>query len=286
LSLGSTLSQPPVLELLTHADVVLAVGTELGETDTLLFDAKPTLNGQLIRIDIDPEQLYRNAAPTIAIVADSKLALAALAEAVKDDTPLDNAAKVTALRTELQALINPTQNVHQRVIEAIRSVAADTIIIGDQNQPVYSGNLTDEPTTTRAWYNSSTGYGTLGYALPAAFGAKIGQPNRPVVGLIGDGGLQFTLPEFATAVEIGLNVPIVVWNNQCYGEIKKYMTDRNITTIGVDIYTPDLLMIARGYGCHAERAHSLEHLKELIAAAHVANRPTVIEINETEALTW
>ena len=286
LSLGSTLSQPPVLELLTHADVVLAVGTELGETDTLLFDAKPTLNGQLIRIDIDPEQLYRNAAPTIAIVADSKLALTALAEAVKDAAPLDNTAKVATLRTELQALINPIQNVHQRVIEAIRSVAADTIIIGDQNQPVYSGNLTDEPTTTRAWYNSSTGYGTLGYALPAAFGAKIGQPYRPVVGLIGDGGLQFTLPEFATAVEIGLNVPIVVWNNQCYGEIKKYMTDRNITTIGVDIYTPDLLMIARGYGCNAERAHSLEHLKELIAAAHIANRPTVIEINETEALAW
>ena len=107
-----------------------------------------------------------------------------------------------------------------------------------------------------------------------------------MVGLIGDGGLQFTLPEFASAVEIGLNVPIVVWNNQCYGEIKKYMTDRDITTIGVDIYTPDLLMIARGYGCHAERATSIAHLQELIAKAHVTANPTVIEINETDALNW
>lgn len=286
LSLGSTLCQPPILELLKNADVVLAVGTELGETDTLLFDGKPEINGQLIRIDLDPEQLFRNAAPSLAIVADSKLALKALADALQDATPLDNVAAVAALRTQLQSLINSTQNVHQRVIAAMRSVAPDTIIIGDQNQPVYSGNLTDEPDTPRAWYNSSTGYGTLGYALPAAFGAKIGNPSRPVIGLIGDGGLQFTLPEFASAVEIGLNVPIVVWNNQCYGEIKKYMTDRNITTIGVDIYTPDLLMIARGYGCNAERATSIEHLKTLIAAAHVANRPTVIEINETDALNW
>ena len=287
LSLGSTLCQPPVLELLKNADVVLAVGTELGETDTLLFDAKPEINGQLIRIDLDPEQLYRNAPPSLAIVADAKHALTALADAVKDATPLAGVTtQVTALRAQLQGLINPTQNVHQRVIEAIRNVAPNTIIIGDQNQPVYSVNLTFEPDTPRAWYNSSTGYGTLGYALPAAFGAKIACPDRPVVGLIGDGGLQFTLPEFASAVEIGLNLPVVVWNNQCYGEIKKYMTDRDITTIGVDIYTPDLLMIARGYGCHAERATSIAHLQELIAKAHVTANPTIIEINEADALNW
>ena len=71
LSLGSTLPQPPVLEELTHADVVLAVGTELGETDTLLFDSRLRLGGKVIRVDIDPEQLTRNVLAEVAILSDS-----------------------------------------------------------------------------------------------------------------------------------------------------------------------------------------------------------------------
>lgn len=287
LSLGSTLPQKPVLNLLRDADVVLAVGTELGETDTLLFDSKPEITGKLIRIDLDPEQLYRNAEPTLAITADSNWALQALVTALNEHRPLTHTVtQAQTLRTELQALLSPTQTVHQRVIASMRAVKPETIIVGDQNQPVYTGNLTDEPDTVHAWFNSSTGYGTLGYALPAAIGAKITNPERPVISLIGDGGLQFTLPELATAVEQGLALPIVVWNNHCYGEIKRYMLERDIPTIGVDIYTPDLLTIARGYGCHAVKVTSLGHLQGQIARAYEDDRPTLIEINEIDALQW
>ena len=71
--------------------------------------------------------------------------------------------------------------------------------------------------------------------------------------LIGDGGIQFTIGELATAAELGLPVPILLWNNQGYGEIKTYMADRDIPQIGVDIYTPDFQTIARGFGCRALR---------------------------------
>ena len=74
----------------------------------------------------------------------------------------------------------------------------------------------------RSYFNSSTGYGTLGYGLPAAIGAKLGAPHRPVVCLIGDGGLQFSLPELASAVEAQVPVAVVIWNNTGYGEIKAY----------------------------------------------------------------
>ena len=85
-----------------------------------------------------------------------------------------------------------------------------------------------------------TGYGTLGYGLPAAFGAKLGRPDAAVVALIGDGGIQFTIRRLATAVGSRASpVPILLWNNQGYGEIKTYMADRDIPQIGVDIYTPD-----------------------------------------------
>ena len=143
---------------------------------------------------------------------------------------------------------------------------------------------TFEPLQPRSWFNATTGYGTLGYALPAALGAKLALPGRPVLAVIGDGGLQFTIAELATAVELALPVPILVWNNR--GEIKRYMAERNIPQIGVDIYTPDLLSIARGFGCAAIRARNLEELGASVENAHRADGPTLIEVDEANALTW
>src|SRR5690606_22452644 len=147
------------------------------------------------------------------------------------------------------------------------------IVAGDSTQPVYSGNHLYEAERPRSWFNSATGYGTLGYALPAAIGAKLAAPERPVAALIGDGGLQFTLPELASAVDAGAAIIVVLWNNSGYGEIKRYMQDRDIVPIGVDIYTPDFLALAKGFGCRAERADSFEHLRELLRAAARAERP-------------
>ena len=154
------------------------------------------------------------------------------------------------------------------------------IIAGDSTQPVYSGNHLYESESPRSWFNSSTGYGTLGYGLPAAIGAKLALPDRPVVALIGDGGIQFTLPELASAVEAGAPIIVLLWNNSGYGEIKRYMENRDIPTIGVDIYTPDFLTIARGFGCHAVAPASFEELREQLQAAAAASRPTIIEVRE------
>ncbi|MFO1047812.1 MAG: thiamine pyrophosphate-dependent enzyme [Geminicoccaceae bacterium] len=122
--------------------------------------------------------------------------------------------------------------------------------------------------------------------MPAATGAKLACPDRPVVALIGDGGIQFTIGELATAVELELGLPILLWNNRGYGEIKQYMLDRDIPTIGVDIHTPDFQTIARGFGCHAVRLDSAAQLREELRKAHAARRPTVIEIDDAAAQRW
>ena len=145
---------------------------------------------------------------------------------------------------------------------------------------MYGGNQFFQPARPRSWFNSSTGYGTLGYALPAAIGAKLAAPERPVVTLIGDGGLQFTLPELAAAVEARAPVIVLLWNNQGDGEIKTYMAEKGIPQIGVDIVTPDFVALAHGFGCAAERADSLEHLQGSIEAAARRTVPTLIEIRE------
>ena len=117
-------------------------------------------------------------------------------------------------------------------MKAVQDALPDAMIVGDSTQPIYSANLFYEAERPRTYFNSTTGYGTLGYALPAAFGAKLGQKDRPSVAVIGDGGLQFTIGELATAVELGLPVVVLVWNNQGYFEIKKYMAERGIPQIG------------------------------------------------------
>jgi acetolactate synthase-1/2/3 large subunit len=285
---GSTLAQPPVLEELAAADVVLAVGTELGETDTLLFDGRPTLDGRLIRIDIDPEQLASNALPEVAILSDAGPALEALAGEL-DDHEVDKAPamqRVRTLRERSQGLLDGRQRLHQRFVAAVQQALHGVILVGDSTQLVYSANMFYRAEQPRSYFNSSTGYGTLGYALPAALGAKLARPERPVVALVGDGGLQFTVGELATAVELALPLPILLWNNRGYGEIKRYMAERGIPQIGVDIYTPDFLTIARGFGCRAERAESLKQLRWLLQQADQEPGPTLIEVDEEEALAW
>lgn len=284
LSLGCNQSLEPVRAMVAGADVVLAIGTELGETDyDVVFDGGFSLPNRLIRIDIDAEQLSRNYPADVAILSDSGLAMRALRlqlEHSSFNAAGDGYERTVAVRAAFeQHWPQPFRAQHQ-VLQTIQEALPNVIIAGDSTQPVYSGNHLYEASAPRSWFNSSTGYGTLGYGLPAAIGAKLACPERPVVALIGDGGIQFTLPELASAVEAGAPVIVLLWNNSGYGEIKRYMENRDIPAIGVDIYTPDFLAIARGFGCHAEAATSFDNLREQLLSAADRNRPTIIEVRE------
>lgn len=286
LSLGSLQSMPSVRELIRSADVVLAVGTELSETDydALALDGNFRIHGKLIRVDIDPEQLHRNFMADVAVLADSRLAVQALLERLprrftKSGVPI-GAQRAAQLRQQMSRELPASWRAQGRLLEILQDVLPDAIVVGDSTQPVYAGNFLYEPSRPRSWFNSSTGYGTLGYGLPAAIGAKLAAPRRPVIALIGDGGIQFTLAELASAVEARVAIIVLLWNNRGYGEIKRYMQQRGIEPIGVDIFTPDFLTLAHGFGCRAERAGNIEHLRSLLQAALTADRPTVIEVLE------
>jgi len=291
LSLGSNQSLPPVRELLLTSDVVLAIGTELGETDyDVVFDGNFRINGTLIRIDIDPEQLNCNVLADVAILSDAQLAVRELLAGLGNPgifSPAGpGAQRAAAARARLEAQWPAAWHGQRRTLEILQDTLPEVIVAGDSTQPVYSGNHCYDANRPRSWFNSATGFGTLGYGLPAAIGAKLAAPQRPVVALVGDGGLQFTLPELASAVEAGTAIIILLWNNRGYGEIKRYMQNRDIPTIGVDIYTPDFLAIARGFRCRAERASGFAHLRQLLQSAAGADRPTVIELlEEAEFLT-
>ncbi|MNR16537.1 putative 2-ketoarginine decarboxylase AruI [compost metagenome] len=100
--------------------------------------------------------------------------------------------------------------------------------------------------------------------------------------LIGDGGLQFTLPELASAVEAQVPLIVLLWNNQGYEEIKKYMVNRAIEPVGVDIYTPDFITVAKGLGCAALAINGVEELQSALRAAVDRQGPTLIEIDQSQ----
>jgi acetolactate synthase-1/2/3 large subunit len=157
--------------------------------------------------------------------------------------------------------------------------------MGDSTQPAYFAAAQYHPHAPRSFASAATGYGTLGYALPASFGARLARPTAPVIALIGDGGLQFTINELATAVEAGIGVAVVVWNNERYDMIAQNFEAAGMTPIACDIYTPDFLGIARAYGCEAVRVTNEQELAEALRASTDKSVPTLIEVRETDFLT-
>lgn len=289
LCLGATLPFAQVRELIAEADLVIAVGTEFSETDRNLMPEPVTISGQLVRIDIEAEQLMRTHRPDVPLLSDASLALAALARELGpggggtgtwDGRPTQRVAGVLeALRGGL------SRPVARRVgfLKALRgALPANAVLVTDSTQLAYEANHHFPVYQARGYLTCTTGFGTLGWALPAAVGARLCDPSRPVACIIGDGGLQFTLSELASAVEAGAGLAVIVWNNQGYGEIRDYMVARDLPLIGVDLYTPDIVAVARGLGCHAERPASLARLLELVAGAADSDRPTVIELREQE----
>lgn len=277
----------PVRALVASADTVLAVGTEMGPTDYSIdmradFPNPP----RLIRIDIDPDQLARGATPALGIRGEAKAALDLLESC---DLGLartcDGAARAATVRTEgMQALaaFSPALRSHVDVLDLIRDTLPNPVLVGDSTQLVYAGNLGFNAQSPGSWFNSATGYGTLGYALPASTGASLAAPDRPVVCLAGDGGLQFSLSELATLADVGGWTAVLIWNNQGYGEIRTAMTNAGIEPEGVDVQPPDFAHIARAYGHPHRRITSRESLRKALQEFASRRRVVVLEIAADE----
>ncbi|MGH6929336.1 MAG: thiamine pyrophosphate-dependent enzyme, partial [Dongiaceae bacterium] len=172
---------------------------------------------------------------------------------------------------------------HARVLDALRdALPADGIVASDMTQIAYTGCYYFRCERPRCWFHP-LGYGTLGYALPAAIGAKLAAPERATVALAGDAGLLFTVQELATAVELGLPIAIVLWNNDALAQIAEGMTERGIPEIGVRQRNPDFLKLGKAFGCRTVRPTSLGRFKAALRSAFSADGPTLIELREDAA---
>jgi len=266
--------------LVAACDVFLAVGTRFNEAMTHGWSLDlPTIT---IRIDADAEEIERNMAMEQKLVGDARATLAAIGEQLAGwgvdrggVIPPQLAAARDAYRAALKAKLGSTSP----WMDALRSsLPRDTIISADMSLfwadmlgifPIYQPRTMLFP-----W-----GYGTLGFSIPEALGAKAALPERPVVAIAGDGAFLFTGMELATAVKYHLNIPILVVNNDAYGMIKVQQRDQyDEQYIAVDLNNPDFVRLAHAFGVYGERITTPEALSAALSHALFADKPTVIEI--------
>jgi acetolactate synthase-1/2/3 large subunit len=281
LDLGANAALPALRELAANADVILAVGTELGETDyDVVFDDGFALTGRLIRIDLDAQQLVRNQALALGLVGDAGRSLELLVERLPRPMQKGGRERTALALAKLDLANDPAFAPFVPLYAALAAAMPEAILVGDSTAPVYAGNHLVSQPAPRRYFNASTGYGTLGYGLPAAIGAQLGQPALPVIALVGDGGVMFTLSELATAVEERLPVVVLLWHNAGYEEIRRFMDAHGVEHLGVDLKAPDFLTLARGFGCRATRVDSPTSLSAALASRPL-DGPMLIEVDAT-----
>jgi 5-guanidino-2-oxopentanoate decarboxylase len=277
---GALLPNEEAIAIIEKADVVLAVGTEISETD--LWDQRLAIAGALIRVDLDAAMLARPYPASLAILADAGPTLEAIAAALPGQPDgargRPAAASVMALRNELTTQDDDLRAMLRQVLDAIREgLPEDTIVASDMTQIAYAANEI-LPMNRPGQYLHPAGFGTLGYALPAAIGAKAGVPEAPVAALIGDYGFQYTMAELGTAAELGQPLVILLWNNDSLGQIRDDMVRKAIQPNAVSARNPDFQLLFGAYGCQAEKPASVADIAPAIGRALAADRPTLIEM--------
>lgn len=277
LFLGSNLARPSSADVIAKADLVVAWGTELSEVD-LWRDALGH-TGTLVRVDIDLEVLADRHRADQIILGDCAEVFDRLSETLTVNQSSDwSQADITAQRETWKAEIAVERPGILPAAQALQSALPDnTLIYSDMTQFAYAAKEVWDMPAPGLWHHPS-GFGTLGYALPAAIGGKIGRPDQPVIAIAGDYGFQYTIQELIVAVEHSLSLPIILWDNGKLGEIEASMIASQIAPNAVIQKNPDFIALARAYGAATAQPQELSQLSEVLNDALAYPGPTVIHL--------
>lgn len=272
--------------LTNKADVIIAAGMRFDDrvTGRLSDYAK---QAKIIHIDIDPAELNKNVKADVPIVADCKKALEVLCDKLNKNEHKDWLAEFKKLYLRevdrvIDAEIKPKKG-EIKMAEVIRLLSDKTrgraIIVSDvgQNQMMTARYYEFEETDSHI---TSGGLGTMGFGLPAAFGAKVGRPDREVIAIIGDGGFQMTLQEMAAIAQEQTPVKIIVLNNGYLGMVRQWQEmffEKRYSF--VNLKNPDFMTLSRGFGIDAYKVEKREDLANGLDKLLNSKGPFFLEIN-------
>lgn len=276
LSAGASIRFDAVHKAISAADALLVVGSVLGDDE--LWGHTVTTTAPVVRIDVDERQLHKNLAATNPLHGDATATLAALIQCLPS-APAQSASTARDLRgaceQEASHLGVPFAAYHQMLQDLL---PAEAIISGDSTQVSYSGTAHQWISRQPGQFVYPAGFATLGYGIPGGIGAALAAPDTPVVVVAGDGGTMFSINEFATAVDLALALPVVVFNNTGFAEIREEMDERGIERLGVAVRSPDFPLLGRAFGGEGERVTGPESFRAAITKALARDVPTLIEI--------
>ena len=279
---GSTdgATEDPLWTFIDSLDTLVVVGSSLQYSRTKALGLR--LPPNLVHVDIDPGSIGKLYDATVGVVGDAALVLRQLIGAVEGKSSQLTPGfeqETKELKENISKHRRKLMPNQMKTMEAIRGVAArNAIFFGDANVSTHHGSIyclpVYEPRThmVPAW-------GGLGFAFPAAAGAKAGLPDRQVICLTGDGGFQFNLQELGTCVEYGLNPVVMVFNDNAWGVLKDRQRDVfNGRFIGTQLRNPDFVKLAESYGANGVRVGSVEELVPALEAALKSETVTLIDV--------
>jgi acetolactate synthase I/II/III large subunit len=264
-------------EYWTGADLLIGIGSRL-ELQHMRWRWSPA-KMKTVRIDIDPTEMVR-LKPDVGIVTDSDLGTRALigllASSIRKRSPRES--DFAEIKAQAQRAIQAVQP-QMGYIDAMRQVLPrDGFYVEEISQVGFASRLGFPVYAPRKYV--TCGYqDNLGFGFNTALGVKVANPDKAVLSITGDGGFLFGIQELATAVQHGINLVVVVFNNRGYGNVRRDQAERYESRfIGADLRNPDFVRLAESFGAMGLRARSPDELTQQLTRAFSADRPVVIEV--------
>src|SRR5213082_687739 len=284
------LTMAAAYRLWPKTDLMIGIGTRMELPTMTRWPFRPD-GLKSIRVDIDPSEM-RRFTPDAAVVADARAGTKELLQAVRKTGYKKTSGRRTAIREASKAALQEIQQVQPQMayLNILREVLPDNAIVTDELSQVGFASWYGFPVYEPRTFISSGYQGTLGSGFPTALGAKVANPDRPVVAITGDGGFMFGVQELSTAVQFNIGVVTLVFNNNAYGNVRRDQRTRfDGRVVASDLVNPDFVKLAESFGVGAARVTSPDHFRPALEKALADGGPYVISVEvptDSETSPW
>jgi len=284
------LTMAAAYRLWPKTDLTIGIGTRQELTTMTRWPYRPD-GLKSIRIDIDPVEMRRYVSD-VAIISDSKSGARELAAAVSKAGYRKTSGRRATIREATAAAQQEIQKVQPQMayLNILREVLPDNAIVTDELSQVGFASWYGFPIYEPRTFISSGYQGTLGAGFPSALGAKVANPDKPVVAITGDGGFMFAVQELSTAVQFNIGVVTLVFNNNSYGNVRRDQRTRfDGRVVAADLVNPDFVKLAESFGVATSRVTSPDHFRPALEKALAAGGPYLIAVEvprDSEVTPW
>ncbi|WGS01495.1 thiamine pyrophosphate-binding protein [Bradyrhizobium sp. ISRA443] len=284
------LTMAAAYKLWPKTDLMIGIGTRLELPTMSRWPYRPD-GLKCVRIDIDPVEMRRWPADA-AVISDAKAGTADLVAAVRKAGYSKTSGRRAAIREATAAAEHEIQRIQPQMayLKILREVLPANAIVTDELSQVGFASWYGFPIYEPRTFVTSGYQGTLGSGFPTALGAKVANPNKPVVAITGDGGFMFGVQELATAVQFKIGVVTLVFNNNAYGNVRRDQRERfDGRVVASDLVNPDFVKLAGSFDVGAARVTSPDHFRPVLEKALADGGPYVISVEvptDSEISPW